>query len=121
MSSEPEPVYLQDLIDKLHEERGEGLIGYLQARITVNNRELAALREENERVNERFPCGHRKLDWDDSYGGCVACSAIAAMQSEDTKDARIARLEAALRVVDGHGCCGMLAEIARKALDEKEG
>ncbi len=33
---------------------------------------------ENERsvvikLNERFACGHRKVDWDDSYGECVFC------------------------------------------------
>jgi len=26
-----------------------------------------------EKVEERFPCRHRKVDWDDSYGSCGAC------------------------------------------------
>lgn len=29
--------------------------------------------EENERLNNKFACGHRKIDWDDSYGECVFC------------------------------------------------
>lgn len=36
----------------------------------------ATYREAVERVVEfeqKFPCGHRKIDWDDSYGECVAC------------------------------------------------
>lgn len=35
--------------------------------------EIAKLKAEKKRLNERFPCGHRKIDWDDSYGECVAC------------------------------------------------
>ena len=29
--------------------------------------------DEIERLNEKLPCGHRKIDMDDSYGGCVFC------------------------------------------------
>jgi hypothetical protein len=25
------------------------------------------------KLKELFPCGHRKLDWDDGYGECVFC------------------------------------------------
>ena len=28
---------------------------------------------EIEELENKFPCGHRKIDWDDSYGNCVIC------------------------------------------------
>ncbi len=31
------------------------------------------MEDEIERLNKRFPCGHRIVDWDDSYGECVVC------------------------------------------------
>ena len=42
----------------------------------MHARELDGYRkrdEEIERLEVRFPCGHRKIDWDDSYGECVFC------------------------------------------------
>lgn len=29
--------------------------------------------DEIEQLQEKLPCGHRKIDMDDSYGGCVFC------------------------------------------------
>ena len=56
------------------------LIGQiLDSRIPKNEREWAASREiaslaaSLEEEKKKFPCGHRVLDWDDSYGNCVAC------------------------------------------------
>lgn len=34
---------------------------------------ITALAGEVERLNEKLPCGHRKVDMSDSYGGCVLC------------------------------------------------
>jgi len=30
-------------------------------------------REQIAAMTAKFDCGHRKVDWDDSYGNCVAC------------------------------------------------
>jgi len=30
-------------------------------------------REQIDNLTAKFDCGHRKIDWDDSYGNCVAC------------------------------------------------
>lgn len=85
------------------------------AKLEQDNKELredavsaiAEVRGEITKLNERFPCGHRKADLDDSYGRCVACTAIAAMHESDGKDARIAELESLYReletaINDGH-------------------
>lgn len=37
-------------------------------RVSINELSLALQKSE-----ERFPCNHRRIDWDDSYGECVAC------------------------------------------------
>jgi len=64
---------------------------------------------ENERsvvikLNERFACGHRKVDWDDSYGECVFCK--TKQQADDYDNLphevfqchdRIEELEATIR------------------------
>ncbi len=50
---------------------------------------------ELKKVEERFKCGHRKIDWDDSYGACVACITKQAMfdnedeHEQETVDSRI--------------------------------
>lgn len=31
---------------------------------------------ELQQLRDLFPCGHRKIDWDNSYGSCVACTYI---------------------------------------------
>lgn len=31
------------------------------------------MRAKIERLERKFPCGHRVLDWDNGYGECVAC------------------------------------------------
>lgn len=36
--------------------------------------EIARLEGELATLKEKFPCGHRRVDWDDSYGNCVACT-----------------------------------------------
>ena len=52
--------------------------------IEMIRRERDELRELHRAAEERIPsCGHRRVDWADSYGGCVACSALAAMQEID--------------------------------------
>lgn len=40
---------------------------------------IRAMCERAQVAEERFPCGHRVVDWDDSYGGCVACITRTAM------------------------------------------
>ena len=39
-------------------------------------KEIDSLRAQLAKLEEKFPCGHRKVDWDDSYGECVACHFI---------------------------------------------
>src|SRR3990167_6432257 len=69
-----------------HNERPIGLYAEMSLydRLTAGYDELVRERQklchenfamgaEIERLNERFPCGHRKIDWDDSYCECVAC------------------------------------------------
>ena len=36
-------------------------------------REIAELRAQLAKLDEKLSCGHRKLDHDDSYGGCTFC------------------------------------------------
>jgi hypothetical protein len=38
-----------------------------------NDETMLALRSELEKEREKLICGHRKIDWDDSYGGCAFC------------------------------------------------
>lgn len=45
-------------------------------------RALSALAE----LDARFPCGHRKVDWDDSYGGCALCPLLAIQQECERED-----------------------------------
>ena len=35
--------------------------------------------EEIERLNEKLACGHRKVDMDDSYGGCIFCIIVSLL------------------------------------------
>lgn len=50
-------------------------------------------------LERTFPCGHRIIDWDDSYGGCLACGLKVAAVECDTErhDERIAEAEAKVR------------------------
>ena len=59
--SEAEEAHLRDNIGALFAEieRLQALNGQLTADLVS--------------INEKFPCGHRKDDWDDSYGGCALC------------------------------------------------
>lgn len=34
---------------------------------------LAEFVAERDKLDQRFPCGHRIVDWDNSYGDCAAC------------------------------------------------
>jgi hypothetical protein len=38
------------------------------------------------RLQVRFACGHRKADWDDSYGGCAFCAIKALADEADQVD-----------------------------------
>ena len=33
-------------------------------------------RADLRRERERFPCGHRRMDWDDTYGDCALCKLL---------------------------------------------
>lgn len=77
----------------------------LEARVSEQSSEIA-------RLNAKFPCGHRAADWDDSYGGCVACSAITAMHESDAQAQRIAELEPLANI----GRLAVEKDLASKAL-----
>jgi hypothetical protein len=40
---------------------------------TPYRKQVDEIRAEVARLNNKFPCGHRIIDWDDSYGGCAFC------------------------------------------------
>lgn len=63
-------------------------------------------------VEDRFDCGHRKLDWDDSYGKCVLCPLIAQAHENDDKDGRIEELRRE------HGTLWDQIELLRAATDK---
>lgn len=58
------------------------------------------IRRERDRLAEKLSCGHRKADWDDSYGGCVACSAIDAMHKIDAVEKERDELRARVKELD---------------------
>lgn len=62
--------------------------------------EIERLRAEN----ENLPCGHRKRDMDDSYGGCMFCQAMASINSDDDEaerlEAEIELLQAKLALIE---------------------
>lgn len=66
----------------------------LEKRLTDAEAKLADL-------ERTFPCGHRIIDWDDSYGGCLACGLkVAAVECETERhDERIADAEAKVRLL----------------------
>jgi uncharacterized coiled-coil DUF342 family protein len=35
--------------------------------------DILTLLQDIDELNKRFPCGHRMIDWNDSYGDCAAC------------------------------------------------
>lgn len=81
----PEECYEMSLIDEaLRARKGGGdgaesmIMLALQSDGTIDQKDMAdALRAATARVaelEERLPCGHRKTDWDDGYGGCSFCS-----------------------------------------------
>jgi hypothetical protein len=39
----------------------------------IHAKEMYEMDVHLERLNKRFDCGHRIVDWDDSYGECVVC------------------------------------------------
>jgi DNA repair exonuclease SbcCD ATPase subunit len=51
--------------------------------IISKDAEIASLRAETERLNEKFSCGHRKADWDNSYDDCMACKLKEQADSYD--------------------------------------
>jgi len=53
-----------------------------------NYETLVELQTRLDKVEDRFDCGHRKVDWDDSYGACVACLTKQAMFDEEDEDER---------------------------------
>ncbi len=51
-------------------ERADGKVAVLKDALKETMNEQGARILE---LEDKFPCGHRKIDWDDSYGECVAC------------------------------------------------
>lgn len=54
----------------------EPYIHYLREGHTLTGFDMLMLEKLSDgikKLNDKFPCGHRKIDWDDSYGECVAC------------------------------------------------
>jgi len=67
-----------ELLDQIFalEKRVKELENDLKLNASMLAKQCDAAREAEAKVKElenKFPCGHRKVDWDDSYGNCVAC------------------------------------------------
>ena len=82
--------------------------------IEAQAREIAELRAQLAKLDEKLSCGHRKLDHDDSYGGCTFCGFANGYHEyerdndklEAERDALRARAEAAEKAIKEHndGC-----------------
>ena len=84
--------------------------------IEAQAREIAELRAQLAKLDEKLSCGHRKLDHDDSYGGCTFCGFANGYHEyerdndklEAERDALRARAEAAEKAIKDYNdsCIG---------------
>jgi len=83
-------------------------------------RELGA---KIKKLEEKFPCGHRRLDWDDSYGNCVVCSLKEDADKYDDQlgfELNVKALEEGIEELITYGMPKHIEEGLHKLLPKKE-
>ena len=63
--------------------------GSEDCQLLQDKNEIERLQGELETLNERMECGHRKVDMDDSYGGCVFCQFKTGYEDADTENEKL--------------------------------
>jgi uncharacterized small protein (DUF1192 family) len=59
---------------ELDVDKNPGMIGSPVEVVLQAAADIAQLKDEIAKLNNKLPCGHRLVDWDDSYGGCAFCA-----------------------------------------------